>query len=480
MPVRYARRISSYRYRRDRFVRFACCVGCCLASLSLGAGLFLLESQASRAVFAQDKVAGIQAVTAAEKTPAQAEPLAVKSGWQLDENGVSFYLDQNGVPADGLTIVGDDTYFFEQGYPKTGFVHSELGIRFFRDDGVMMIGAFSFNGQDYFAGPDGVLAAGWTNTSGGLRYYNEDGALQSGLVQIDGQLSLLDENGAPVSGWSDEFDGIYWRDQWGRTVSGETEIDGVPYLFDDAGRLMTGLVQMSDGTRYYDADGNMATGEVSVNGNLYRFGEDGIMLESVKLSVPVIMQNPELPNGCEVTSLAEVLQFFGFDVSHTELAENYLPCGTITYQNGIMTVPDPEKEYVGNPATNSGWYCFEGPVIEAANGYLADVGSDMTAVSVTGADMDELAGWLQKGKPVIVWVTQQLADVRRTGYTWILPDGTTEHPYGGLHCVVLSGIDGDTVTLADPIYGEWEAELDRFAEIFAGMGSRAVVITDGE
>ncbi len=480
MPVRYARRISSYRYRRGRFVRFACFLGCCLASLSLGAGLFLLESQASRAVFAQDKAAGIQTVTAAQQPIAQADPVAVKSGWQSDDDGILFYLDQNGVPADGLTIAGENVYFFEQGYPKTGFVHSELGIRFFGDDGVMMTGAFSFNSQDYFAGTDGILAAGWTNTFGGLHYYNEDGALQSGLVQIDGQLSLLDENGAPVTGWSDEFDGIYWRDQWGRTVSGEREIDGAVYLFDDAGRLVTGLVQMSDGIRYYDADGNMATGETSVNGNLYRFGEDGIMLGSVKLGVPVIMQNPELPNGCEVTSLAEVLQYMGFEVSHTELAENYLPCGAITYQNGMMTVPDPEKEYVGNPATNSGWYCFETPIIAAANSYLADVGSDMTALSVTGADMDELAGWLQKGKPVIVWVTQQLAGVRRTGYTWILPDGTTEHPYGGLHCVVLSGIDGDTVTLADPIYGEWEAERERFAEIFAGMGSRAVVITDGE
>ena len=39
------------------------------------------------------------------------------------------------------------------------------------------------------------------------------------------------------------------------------------------------------------------------------------MLESVKLDVPVILQNPELPNGCEVTSLAEVLQFYGFSVS---------------------------------------------------------------------------------------------------------------------------------------------------------------------
>ncbi len=476
MPARYsARRIAPSR-KRERFARFAFCLGCCLASLSLGAGLFLLDNHASRTVFAQDKLASFD--SPAFEQPPPAEPVVASFGWQTDDDGNLFYLDQNGQPAQGLVTVDQKVYLFQNGYPQTGFVQSELGLRYFGDDGVMLIGAFSLDGCQYLAGLDGVLAVGWINASDGWHYYNEDGVMQTGLVRIDGQFSLLNEDGTPVTGWSDEFDGIYWRDQWGRTVTGETEIDGVPYLFDDAGRLVTGLVEMSDGVRYYDADGKMLTGSVVIDGSEFQFGEDGIMLESVKLDVPIILQNPELPNGCEVTSLAEVLQFYGFSVSHTELAENYLPCGKITYQNGLMVVPDPEKAYVGNPATTSGWYCFEGPVVEAANGYLDDVGSDLTAVSITGADADQLAQWLQKGKPVIVWITQQLADVRRTGYTWILPDGTTEHPYGGLHCVVLSGIDGDTVTFADPIYGEWEAELDRFIEVFEGMGGRAVVLTD--
>ena len=483
MPGRYVHRISFYRNRRDRFTRFTFCLGCCLASLSLGAGLFLLDNfAASRPVFAQDRIADLPSADGPdpEDIPAAVEPVGAVYGWQTDPNGLTIYIGQNGLPAEGLTVVGQDTYLFEHGCPQTGFVEFELGLRCFGDDGVMYTGSFSVDGKYYFAAPDGILATGWTNTSAGLRYYNNDGVMQSGLVMVDGSLSLLDSNGAPVSGWSEEFDGIYWRDQLGKTVSGEMEIDGVPYLFDDAGRLITGLVQMSDGVRYYDANGRMYTGKVEIDGIAYQFGEDGLMLENVQLDVPVILQNPALPNGCEVTSLAEVLQYYGFSVSHTELAQKYLPTGKITYQNGMMSVPDPETAYVGDPATTSGWYCFEGPIIEAANDYLKDAGSELTAISVTGADLDELAGWLQKGRPVIVWVTQQLADVRRTGYTWMLPDGTTEHPYGGLHCVVLSGIDDDTVTLADPIYGEWEAERGRFAEIFAGMGSRAVVITEGE
>ena len=33
----------------------------------------------------------------------------------------------------------------------------------------------------------------------------------------------------------------------------------------------------------------------------------------ILLDVPQILQNPELPNGCEITSLCEVLRYLGFD-----------------------------------------------------------------------------------------------------------------------------------------------------------------------
>ncbi|MDY5806807.1 MAG: C39 family peptidase, partial [Lachnospira sp.] len=34
--------------------------------------------------------------------------------------------------------------------------------------------------------------------------------------------------------------------------------------------------------------------------------------ESTELDVPFIDQNPQLPTGCEITSLAQVLNFYGF------------------------------------------------------------------------------------------------------------------------------------------------------------------------
>ena len=47
--------------------------------------------------------------------------------------------------------------------------------------------------------------------------------------------------------------------------------------------------------------------------------------DTVQLNVENILQNPELPNGCEITSAAIVLNYLGFDIDKVTLAENCLP-----------------------------------------------------------------------------------------------------------------------------------------------------------
>ena len=48
-------------------------------------------------------------------------------------------------------------------------------------------------------------------------------------------------------------------------------------------------------------------------------------MASILLPVPQILQNPELPNGCEITSCCEVLHYLGFAPDKCELADYYLP-----------------------------------------------------------------------------------------------------------------------------------------------------------
>ena len=46
--------------------------------------------------------------------------------------------------------------------------------------------------------------------------------------------------------------------------------------------------------------------------------------ERVSLDVKYVSQYPSLPNGCEITSLATVLNYYGFNVTKDELARDYL------------------------------------------------------------------------------------------------------------------------------------------------------------
>ena len=48
-------------------------------------------------------------------------------------------------------------------------------------------------------------------------------------------------------------------------------------------------------------------------------------MASILLPVPQILQNPELPNGCEITSCCEVLHYLGFAPDKCELTDYYLP-----------------------------------------------------------------------------------------------------------------------------------------------------------
>ena len=157
---------------------------------------------------------------------------------------------------------------------------------------------------------------------------------------------------------------------------------------------------------------------------------------------------------------------------------DYLPRQSFTYSGPYRYGPDPEQAYAGDPASSSGgWYCFEGPIIEAANAWLRDQGSELRAESETGADLDRLEQLLRQGTPVAVWFTQDYEQPRfNTSFTWTLPDGSTYTPYGNLHCVVLTGMAETQCYLADPMQGDSVIERDRFERIYTAMGSRAVVL----
>ena len=193
--------------------------------------------------------------------------------------------------------------------------------------------------------------------------------------------------------------------------------------------------------------------------------------EKMILQVENISQNPELPNGCEITSAAEVLNYWGYDVDKLTLARDFLPKGEPYYKQ------DPEEKYMGDPESEGyGWYCFTGPVVEAVNGYFAAVNDDkMEALDISGVSVEELKDCIVAGHPVIFWATQGFGYIRNR-YEFKLPDGS--FPYTGLHCMVLKGYDEENFYIADPLGRNEKVSIERFSPIFEGLGRRAVLIME--
>ena len=193
------------------------------------------------------------------------------------------------------------------------------------------------------------------------------------------------------------------------------------------------------------------------------------------LDVPQILQNPELPNGCEITSCCEVLRYLGFPADKCELAYRYLPRSETWYG------ADPDLVYMGDPGREDdsdrcGFYCFAGPVVAAADRYLADRGSSVRAVDITGAGQEELEGHLLAGRPFIFWASLHFDDIRhdpRGGF--MLADGSYHRLFNQLHCMVCRGMDDTYYYLADPLDLNERIEKGQFLKIYRQLGRRAVV-----
>ena len=79
---------------------------------------------------------------------------------------------------------------------------------------------------------------------------------------------------------------------------------------------------------------------------------------------PLVQQNPDYPNGCEVASATMLLKHYGIDIDMKEYVDNYLPKEEVYEKDGLRYGPDPSKYYAGDPSDSSrGWGTFL-PVIK--------------------------------------------------------------------------------------------------------------------
>ncbi len=187
------------------------------------------------------------------------------------------------------------------------------------------------------------------------------------------------------------------------------------------------------------------------------------------LSINPILQNPELPTGCEITSLTTVLNYYGFDVDKIYMAENYLQMGDIGETN-------PDNAFVGTPFSENSFGCFSDVIKESALNYLHDNGSNLSVIDLKGHEFYEYKKYVLDGHPIIFWATIELREPY-INCSWNI-DNQEINWLANEHCMVLIGFNNENSSyiVSDPLQGIVEYPEDLLIERYNQMGKQALLI----
>ncbi|MEH7414249.1 C39 family peptidase [Neobacillus drentensis] len=195
--------------------------------------------------------------------------------------------------------------------------------------------------------------------------------------------------------------------------------------------------------------------------------------QSTLLNVVLIKQNPELRYGCEVTSLAMVLNYAGVKTGKMDLYRRIQkdPDPLVKSSRGdILRWGNPADGFVGDmTGRRAGYAVFDRPMVALINQKLPG-----RAVNLTNQPFDRVLAHVSAGYPVVVWTT---GDYR-------LPDRWEGWYHGNqfiktpldLHAVVLVGYDTNYVYLNDPLSGRKQVRVNKeqFITSWKALRSRAV------
>lgn len=288
--------------------------------------------------------------------------------------------------------------------------------------------------EEVFLGADGnaiqEFAKGWYEIDKKWYYYTDEGILETGWFTVDGKKYYVNKTTEQrLSGWY--------------------VIDDKTYYFDPE----TGVMAMNQwvGEKYVGPEGTVTKKLPS----------------SAGITMKNILQNPELPTGCESVALAMVLQFYDFPVKKTTIADQYLDYSSDNFVSS----------FVGNPRSGNGAGCYAPAITKAANKYLEEKESELRAEDISGTALEDLYPYIESGQPVLVWNTMYMQQPEFTGAAYT-ENGKTYRWYRKEHCVVLCGYDKEkgTVTVNDPLDGIIERNAADFEAIYDLTGQMAVLI----
>ncbi|WP_432432485.1 C39 family peptidase [Bacillus cereus] len=192
------------------------------------------------------------------------------------------------------------------------------------------------------------------------------------------------------------------------------------------------------------------------------------------LDVPLISQKPELMRGCEVTSLAMILQFVGIQVSKIELSQNIK---YVAFQNNGLK-GNMHNGFVGDMVTfnKPGLGVYVEPILALAKLYV----TEEKIINLSGEKPELLYKMVDKGLPVWILTNAQFKELPENQFrTWNTDTGAMKVTYQQ-HSVVITGYDENHVYVNDPLNIDKNRKLNRndFEKAWIQMGRQAMTITN--
>lgn len=185
------------------------------------------------------------------------------------------------------------------------------------------------------------------------------------------------------------------------------------------------------------------------------------------MELGLIYQNPDLPHGCESVALTMVLNYYGFNLGKTDIADKYL-----IYGDNFVTSFD------GNPYGVEGGMIYAPGLTDTANEFLADRGSTLKAYDVSGGEFfDLIRNYIYHDVPVILFATRDYIPVEFRDVTCEY-DGKTWKKIKNMHCVVMSGYDetDDSIIIYDSLKGVLKIKRATIEDIYNDFYRMAVVV----
>lgn len=198
-----------------------------------------------------------------------------------------------------------------------------------------------------------------------------------------------------------------------------------------------------------------------------------------QIDVANILQNPELPTGCESVSLTILLNHIGFSVDKMTLVRDYLPKLDFYWYNGVYYGADFRTTFAGNPESANSYGCYAPCITTTANNYFSDNELKSMAYDITGMDFDGLLNdYVYNDIPVLIWITSSNLHETMPTSIWTTPAGEKVQWLAYEHCVVLTGYDKDKslVYISDPLIGNTSCDYSRIKQRYIDMGQQAVCI----